>query len=183
MSGIGKRCNLIAKNLNDLVFVLPLLFKRSFHMTKMFSIIIAVMCLSQPIHAAGGYSSGTSSATKTSSDPFAAVYQLIEVKKFAEAHSALKLLNVPSKQADRFNLLGFTARKSGDYASAAAYYEQALSIDPKHLRALEYQGELYIKLGQFSDAEENLKKIQKICWLPCNEEKLLSEAIELAMKN
>ena len=183
MSGIGKRCYLTAKNLNDLVFVLLLQFKRSFHMTKILSIIIATMFLSQPLLAAGGYSSGTSSATKTNADPFAAVYQLIEVKKFAEAHSALKLLNVPSKQADKFNLLGFTARKSGDFASAAAYYEQALSIDPKHLRALEYQGELYIKLGQFSEAEENLKKIQKICWLPCNEEKLLSEAIELAMKN
>ena len=152
-------------------------------MTKILPVIIAALFLSQPLSAAGGYSSGTSSATKSSTDPFAAVYQMIEAKKFVEAHSALKLLNVPSKQADKFNLLGFTARKSGDYASAAAYYEQALSIDPKHLRALEYQGELYLKLGQFTEAEENLKKIQKICWLPCNEEKLLSKAIELAMKN
>ena len=179
----SKNSHLIAKYLNDFAFVLLHLFKRSFNMAKILPVMIAALFLSQPLNAAGGYSSGTSSATKSSTDPFAAVYQMIEAKKFVEAHSALKQLNVPSKQADKFNLLGFTARKSGDYASAATYYEQALSIDPKHLRALEYQGELYIKLGQFTEAEENLKKIQKICWLPCNEEKLLSEAIDLAMKN
>ena len=34
-------------------------------MTKILSIIIATMFLSQPLLAAGGYSSGTSSAAKT----------------------------------------------------------------------------------------------------------------------
>ena len=140
--------------------------------------------LFRSLFSAGSYSSDTSSAvTSNDKDPFTAVYQLIDLKKFSEAHSALELLDVPSKQADKFNLLGFTARKSGDNVSAATFYEKALSIDPKHVRALEYQGELFLQLGQFSNAEGNLNKIKKICWLPCKEEKLLAEAIELAMKN
>ena len=108
---------------------------------------------------------------------------LIDLEKFTEAHNALKLLNVPTKQADKFNLLGFTARKSGDLESAESYYLRALEINPKHVRALEYQGELFLQLGKVADAKQNLEKIQRICWLPCNEEKQLEEAIELALKN
>ena len=153
-------------------------------MKKLTSIVVATLLLSQPLFAAGGYSSGTSSAsTNTSKDPFAAVYQLIEAKKFAEAHKVLEILNVPTKQADKFNLLGFTARKSGDLDKARAYYNRALEINPKHVRALEYQGELFLQLGKLADAKQNLEKIQRICWLPCDEEKQLEEAIKLALKN
>ena len=153
-------------------------------MKKLLPILVSALLTAQPLFSAGSYSSDTSSAvTSNDKDPFTAIYQLIDLQKFSEAHSALELLDVPSKQADKFNLLGFTARKSGDYVSAATFYEKALSIDPKHVRALEYQGELFLQLGQFSNAEDNLDKIKKICWLPCKEEKLLAEAIELAMKN
>ena len=153
-------------------------------MKKLISIVVATLLLSQPLFAAGGYSSGTSSASaNTSKDPFAAVYQLIEAKKFAEAHKALESLNLPTKQADKFNLLGFTARKSGDLEKARAYYNRALEINPKHVRALEYQGELFLQLGKLADAKQNLEKIQRICWLPCDEEKQLEEAIKLALKN
>ena len=148
------------------------------------SIIVTSLFLSQPLFAAGGYSSGTSSAsTNTSADPFATVYQLIEAQKFTEAHNILEVLNVPTKQADKFNLLGFTARKSGDFEKARAYYNRALEINPKHVRALEYQGELFLQLGKLADAKQNLEKIQRICWFPCDEEKQLEEAIKLALKN
>ena len=106
-----------------------------------------------------------------------------EAKKFGEAHKALEILNVPTKQADKFNLLGFTARKSGDLEKASDYYNRALEINPKHVRALEYQGELFLQLGKVTDAKQNLEKIQRICWIPCSEEKQLEEAIKLALKN
>ena len=153
-------------------------------MKNLTSIVLAILFLSQPLFAAGGYSSGTSSTSKNANkDPFAAIYQLIEAKKFGEAHKALEILNVPTKQADKFNLLGFTARKSGDLEKARDYYNRALEINPKHVRALEYQGELFIQLGKINDAKQNLEKIQRICWIPCSEEKQLEEAIKLALKN
>ena len=95
----------------------------------------------------------------------------------------MKILNVPTKRADKFNLLGFTARKSGDLEKASDYYNRALEINPKHVRALEYQGELFLQLGKVTDAKQNLEKIQRICWIPCSEEKQLEEAIRLALKN
>tara|TARA_B100000902_G_scaffold263573_1_gene249739 strand:+ start:106 stop:576 length:471 start_codon:yes stop_codon:yes gene_type:complete len=156
-------------------------------MKKILVVICSTLFLAQPLLSAGYGSSDTSSSGSSGKakkvDPFASVYKLIDREKFAEAHKALKLLNVPTKQADKFNLLGFTARKSGDLDIAKEYYVRALEINPKHVNALEYQGELFLQLGKLADAKQNLKKIQKICWLPCNAEKQLEKAIELALKN
>ena len=156
-------------------------------MKKILVLICSTLLFAQPLLSAGYGSSNTSSSGSTSKDkkidPFASVYKLIDLEKFAEAHNALKLLNVPAKQADKFNLLGFTARKSGDLDTAGDYYMRALEINPKHVNALEYQGELFLQLGKLADAQQNLEKIQKICWLPCNAEKQLEKAIELALKN
>ena len=172
------------KKLNELAFVLFQRLNRRSYMKKLTSIVVTALFLSQPLFAAGSYSSGASSAsTNNSKDPFAGVYQLIEAKRFVEAYKALEILKVPTKQADKFNLLGFTARKNGDLEKASAYYIRALEIDPKHVRALEYQGELFLQLGRLADAKQNLEEIQRICWLPCDEEKQLEEAIKLALKN
>ena len=116
-------------------------------------------------------------------DPFDHVYGLIRLEKFAEAHQSLKYINAPtpSKQADKLNLLGFTARKSGDLSSAATYYSKALEINPKHIQALEYQGELYLQLGEIEKAKQNLERIKQICWLICKEKKMLEKAIEVAL--
>ena len=105
-----------------------------------------------------------------SSDEFKPVYALIEAEKYRQAHQKLLDLKVGNREADRFNLLGFTARKSGDYEDAGRYYEQALTIDPEHLGALEYQGELFITLGQIDRAKQNLAKIDEACWFSCSEE-------------
>ena len=156
-------------------------------MNKLLVIFCSSLFFAQPVLSAGYGSSDTSSSGSSGKDkkidPFAIVYNLIDREKFAEAHKALKILNVPTKQADKFNLLGFTARKSGDLEIAYDYYNKALEINPKHVRALEYQGELFLQLGKLSEAKQNLEKIQRICWLPCNEEKQLEEAIKLALKN
>jgi len=157
-------------------------------MKKFLITICSALFLVQPLLAAGYGGSDTSSSGSSGKDkkidPFASVYKLIDLEKFTEAHNALKLLNVPEKQADKFNLLGFTARKSGDLDTAREFYIKALEINPKHVNALEYQGELFLQLGKVADAQQNLEKIQKICWLlPCNAEKQLEKAIELALKN
>ena len=155
-------------------------------MKKILVAICSTLFFAQPLLSAD-YGSGTSSSGSNGKDkkmdPFASVYKLIDLEKFTEAHNALKLLHVPAKQADKFNLLGFTARKSGDLDSAKEYYMRALEINPKHVNALEYQGELFIQLGKLANAQQNLAKIQKICWLPCNAEKQLEKAIDLALKN
>ena len=130
----------------------------------------------------GGYSS-KKDKKKKEFDPFESIYGLIRLEKFAEAHESLKFIRVltPSKEADKYNLLGFTARKSGDLNVAAEYYKKALEINPKHIQALEYQGELYLQLGEIEQAKKNLEKIKTICWFICKEKKMLEEAIKLAL--
>ena len=130
----------------------------------------------------GGYSS-KKDKKKKEFDPFESIYGLIRLEKFAEAHESLKFIRVltPSKEADKYNLLGFTARKSGDLKAAAEYYKKALEINPKHIQALEYQGELYLQLGEIEQAKKNLEKIKTICWFICKEKKMLEEAIKLAL--
>ena len=97
--------------------------------------------------AGGGTSSGSSDAYGSSSsgddsygspDRFAAVHTLITLERFKDAHKALKLLAAKSYEADRLNLLGFTARKSGNLKGAGTFYEQALMTNPRHINALEY---------------------------------------------
>src|SRR5262249_49705770 len=43
-----------------------------------------------------------------------------------------------SKNADAYNMLAYSIRKSGDAARAIPIYEKALAIDPKHKGAHEY---------------------------------------------
>ena len=132
--------------------------------------------------SSGGSSDAASSDAYSNSmgatQNFKKAYQLIDEKKYSEAYKELKSLSSPKAADDWNNLLGFTARKSGNLDKAAVYYALALEINPKHVGALQYQGELFITLGQIDKAKSNLKKIGKICWLfPCEEEQLLEVAI------
>ncbi len=130
------------------------------------------------------YSSSNDSGSYKSANRFGEVNKLIKLEKFAEAHKMLKKMKkVITDEADRLNLLGFTARKSGDLNTAGDYYQQALALNPKHTGALEYQGELFLQLGKIDLAKANLAKIDKICWLPCNAERELKKAIEKSMTN
>ena len=164
-------------------------------MNKVLYTILSIFIFSETSLAAmsGGSSSSTTSYSSSSSDDsgpysptsrFKDINKLIKLEKFAEAHKMLKSLKkVNTDEADRLNLLGFTARKSGDLDSAGDYYEQALALNPRHTGALEYQGELYIQLGKIELAKANLAKIDKICWLPCNAERELKKAIENSITN
>ena len=165
-------------------------------MNKILYTILTVFIFTEVSLAAmgGGSSSSSSSSSYSSSSDdsgpymaanrFKEVNKLINLEKFAEAHRKLKALKkVNTDEADRLNLLGFTARKSGDLAAAGEYYQQALALNPKHTGALEYQGELFIQLGKIELAKANLAKLDKICWLHCNAERDLKEAIEKSIAN
>ena len=132
--------------------------------------------------SAGGSSYSTSSNDNTPSEnQFLKTNQFIEYGKFDEAHKALLSLPDIGNRAERYNLLGFTARKSGNLVIAGEYYEKALKINSKHVGALQYQGELFITLGEIKKAKQNLARIEKICWLfSCSESTTLEKAIRKA---
>lgn len=111
-----------------------------------------------------------------------AVRAKIKAKEFASARDDLfKLVNT-HEHADVFNLLGFSLRKTGDYKNALTYYHKALELDPKHLGALEYLGELYVETKQPENAREQLAKLVALCPNGCEEREDLEKAIASAAK-
>ena len=104
--------------------------------------------------------------------------KLIKKKSFNLAiENLLKAEKSNNKDPDIYNYLGFSFRKIGDLDKAGMYYNKALTISPKHKGALEYQGEMFLTLGQLKKAESNLKKLEKLCFLGCEEEKMLKASI------
>lgn len=92
------------------------------------------------------------------------------------------LLQKDAGDADVLNLLGFSYRKIYDYDTALEYYQRALAIEPRHRRANEYLGELYLETDQLLKAEERLAVLEDACGLFCKEKKQLRKAIEAYKK-
>ena len=146
-------------------------------------ILIALAFLfNYPVYAAGS-DSGNTGANISKSNYYYDALKLIKNKSFKLAIENLNKAEKTSKiDPDIYNYLGFSYRKMGDMKLASFNYEKALKIDPKHKGALEYQGEMFITLGQLDKAKANLKKLSSICFLGCDEEKTLKNSIANSQK-
>jgi tetratricopeptide (TPR) repeat protein len=122
-----------------------------------------------------------SPATKEGPD-LSNVRSAIQVKNYNAALTELKGMVVNYPVPDVYSLMGFALRKTGDRAQSMTYYRKALDADPNHKGALEYQGELFVELGQIDKAKENLARLDKLCWFGCEEERDLKDAIAKAPK-
>ena len=115
---------------------------------------------------------------KTLSGELATIRALIAKKDFTAALVALKIADKDfPNNADINNLLGYSARNLKQYKPAATYYTKALKIDPKHLGALEYQGELFMLTKKTANAKKNLAKLKSLCGVNCEEYLDLKKAI------
>ena len=166
--------------------ILPYKFKLLYKVNNTFKILISCLFLSvflsSPAFSAGSKSSSDDKPDKpTYSRDYYKAIKLIRTKSFDEALIILEnIVQRKPNDANIHNYMGFSFRKKGMLEKSAYHYERALDIDPKHLGALEYQGELYILLGDIEKAKENLNKIDDICWNECTEMKELKEAIQAA---
>jgi tetratricopeptide (TPR) repeat protein len=104
----------------------------------------------------------------------------IKVKDFAGAITEMTPILATVQHADVYNLMGFSHRKSGDMKTAATFYSKALDFDANHKGALEYQGEMYVELGQLDKAKINLAKLVTLCPIGCEEREDLEKAIASA---
>lgn len=87
-------------------------------------------------------------------------------------------LRANPRDADGHNLLGFSLRKLGRYAESEAAYDRALAIDPDHLGAHEYRGELMLVIGRRDKASFHLQALERLCGTQCEEYLDLRRAIE-----
>ena len=103
---------------------------------------------------------------------------MLDSKDYKGARSKLIAIDKAfPNNANVNNLLGYTSRKLKMYSSSASYYIKALKINPNHLGALEYQGELFVVTKKIAAAKNNLNKLEQLCGLECEEYKDLKEAI------
>ena len=117
-------------------------------------------------------------STKSKSLAYLSAEKFINKKQFSDAIDKLKdALFYDNKDADIYNYLGFSYRKINQLDKASTYYKKALEINPKHKGALEYQGEMFITLNQIKELKNNLKKLDKICFLGCSEFDKLKKSI------
>ena len=149
---------------------------------------ILILLLFVSFNAIGaGTSSSTDDSTQTAD-------QIIKLYELAEKHidnqsydKSLKLLkkltkreDLGTKRADIYNLLGFSYRKleNPDLDKSFAAYMMAIEIDPSHLGAHEYLGELYLMRDQKDKAVIILKKLDQLAGSNTEEYKELKIAID-----
>ena len=110
-------------------------------------------------------------------DDFAVGKKAIAAKNWTLAADSFKKVVADNpKNADGYNLLGYSSRWLGKYDEAFAAYDKALALDPKHKGALEYSGMAYLKINQKEKAEAQLAKLKAIC-TTCEETTDLTKAI------
>ena len=107
--------------------------------------------------------------TADPSPAFQEAVSLVETGRYADAAPLLEELAAAEPgNADVFNLLGFARRKAGDLDQAGAAYARALRLNPDHLGAIAYQGELFLKQDNLEQAEANLARLAVLCPSGCN---------------
>lgn len=111
------------------------------------------------------YGAGSSSSVDANAE-YLKAEKLVKTYKFEKAIKALNKLLTETPdgytKADIYNYLGYASRKqrAPNFEKAESYYLKALKIDPNHIGALEYLGELYYETGRVEKANELLEKLK-----------------------
>jgi Flp pilus assembly protein TadD len=114
---------------------------------------------------------------------YRAAVSLINQEKYAEAIDDLFLAQaIFGPHPDISNYLGFAHRKLGMMEEARAYYGEALAMNPDHLGANEYLGELYLEIGELDKARKQLAKLDRLCAFGCAEREDLARLVALKEK-
>jgi Flp pilus assembly protein TadD len=118
--------------------------------------------------------------TSTDAPDLASARSKIKAKDYPAAVAELRGLADTHQSPDVYSLLGFSLRKTGDYATALTFYRKALDFDANHKGAREYLGELYVETGDLPKAREQLAVLTKLCPQGCEEREDLEKALASA---
>ena len=150
--------------------------------------VLGFMLLSAAIAtgAAGVARAVTSDSTPSADlpDSYKDAKEMVEDEEYNDAIPLLEqsIKDKGGEFADALNMLGYSYRKLGDMTRALDYYNRALALEPKHLGANEYMGELYLEMKDLPHAEERLAVLKTAC-SDCDELEDLEKAIKKYKKN
>jgi len=83
-------------------------------------------------------------------------------KKFRRAlERGERATALDAKYHEAWNLVGYAARKLGDYDKAFAAYDKCLAIKPDYAPALEYLGEAWLEKGDLAKAQAQLVLLER----------------------
>lgn len=141
----------------------------------------------------GGAADDDAQASAASSEKFVALFTAAGDAGATRYRDAVRLINESRYEAaivdlsaaqaisgphpDILNYLGFAHRKLGRLEAARDYYRQALTINPDHLGATEYLGELYLETGDLKKAKAQLARLDRLCAFGCAEREDLARLI------
>jgi Flp pilus assembly protein TadD len=146
--------------------------------TQVFIVVFGLVSMLGLPSLAAGTEDGSSTAVTV--DDYAEAKATLDMGNYAAALPMLvSLTQVQPDNADAWNLLGFTYRKLDQLDLSDAAYLKVLTINPDHLGALEYQGELFLTTGRIDEAKANLARLQSLCGA-CEEFEDLEKAIKAA---
>lgn len=108
--------------------------------------------------------------------------EAVKKEKYQEAAELFQdVVKMEPKNANAHNYLGYSLRgiaKAYTIKSNKAY-QQALKLSKNHEGALAYQGELFLMQGELTQANKNLKRLEK---LKSKESKQLRNSIDKIVK-
>lgn len=131
----------------------------------------------QAVMAIDTGSSWNSGSTPDNQNMTAARKAIDDGDYLAALENLYKAVETQPESADVHNLLGYSHRKLGNRDRAFAYYQTALSLDPKHRGANAYLGELYLQLGDLESAEGRLAILDDLCTFGCEEYTVLKRSV------
>ncbi len=144
---------------------------RALFLVLAFSLVLA---LAAP---AGAVKMITNDATPT--EAFNDAIALIDEDRYDEAIALLEeVAEEEPNSADVWNLLGLSYRSIGQSDRAFAAYNKALLINPDHVGANEYLGQLYLQVGDLEKAKAQLRIVDTACVVGCPEFEQLQAAIQ-----
>ncbi len=119
-----------------------------------------------------------SPAKNAASTDYVAGKQAVEDKQWTQAVEHFKRATLQDpKNADAWNMLGYSSRWAGNYPQAFDAYARALALDPHHRGAHSYLGVAYVRTDDLAKARAELATLETLCGKDCDEYKLLQKAI------
>jgi len=142
----------------------------------LFVLLAGSLLISTHVYAAG---SSSSSIASSQGDNYSQAVKAVKSENFNRALRLFsKVVAKSPGNADAWNYIGFSHRKLMHYAESLAAYNKALAINPDHIGANEYLGELYVQTGKLAQARARLGKLKELCGTGCEEYQDLDRAIK-----
>jgi Flp pilus assembly protein TadD len=148
-------------------------------MPKLITLSLAIVLGLATLSAAHAADTESSPAKAVASADYQAGKAAVDAKQWTLAadHFRRATLQDP-KNADAWNMLGYSSRWAGKYPDAFDAYARALALEPLHRGANSYLGVAYVRTNDLVKARAQLAKVASICGnKDCDEYKLLDKAI------